>query len=37
VATVTWKDVEYDAQSPAVRIRREMEAELAPREAALAT
>ena len=36
-ATVTWKDVEYDAQSPAVRIRREMEAELAPREAALAT
>jgi predicted homoserine dehydrogenase-like protein len=36
--TVTWNDVEYDASSQAVRIRREMESELAVRDAtALAT
>ncbi len=35
---VTWNDVEYDASSQAVRIRREMESELAVRDAtALAT
>jgi predicted homoserine dehydrogenase-like protein len=32
--TVTWSDVEYDASSQAVRIRREMESELAVRDAA---
>jgi predicted homoserine dehydrogenase-like protein len=32
--TVTWNDVEYDASSQAVRIRREMESELAVRDAA---
>ena len=31
--TVTWNDIEYDASSQAVRIRREMESELAVRDA----